>query len=217
MTEKTAVKVTYNYLGQNREGLIRLRSAKEELLVSGTLYAVSKPKNPTAGKTKVALVTLKTSPSYSKAESDQQFGVVTSTGERLRVVGKVVSKTTTFSVSKKQVLVQRPKAETTLAVPEPTSKKIRCGKKPSADVSLNEETLRVNELLKLGHDPEVRMKYVSYFIGQSEGNLYKKIKAGTFPAPHTKPGGGAHWKHSTLLDYQAQTAEPKARRTKKKV
>jgi predicted DNA-binding transcriptional regulator AlpA len=217
MTKATATKVTYNYLGQDRKGLLRLRSDEEELLVSGTLHAVSAPKKPAAGKTKVVVVALKTSPSYTKAESDLRFDVVTNTGERLRVVGKVVSKSTMISVTKKRVLVERPKAENTVAASEVAAKKIRGGKKPSGNALLKNEIVRVNSLLNLGHDPEVRMKYVAHFSGQSEGNLYKKIKAGTFPAPHTKPGGGAHWKHSTLLEYQAQTAEPKARRSKKKV
>ncbi len=75
MTKAIATKVVYNYLGQDPKGLLRLRSDSEALLVSGTLYAVSTPKKPTAGKAKVALVALKTSPSYTKAESDQRFAV----------------------------------------------------------------------------------------------------------------------------------------------
>ncbi|MBS7807966.1 hypothetical protein [Variovorax sp. PCZ-1] len=218
MTKASAAKTTYQYLGQNREGLLRLRSDKEAFLVSGTLYAASTPKKPTAGKTKVALVALKTSPNYTKAESDQRFTVITSTDERLRVVGKVVARELVTNVTRQLGWPAPRKAEAGEATAAMPAKKKIGGKKPSGDALLKDEIVRVNALLKLEHDPEVRMKYVSYFIGQSEGNLYKKIKAGTFPAPYTKPGGGAHWKHSTLLEYQAKTAEPKpkTKRSKKK-
>jgi predicted DNA-binding transcriptional regulator AlpA len=217
MTKAIATKATYNYLGQDRKGLLRLRSDKEALLVSGTLYAASTPKKPAAEKTKVALVALKTSPSYATADSDQRFTVITNTGEKLRVVGKVVARELVTNITRQLGWPAPRTAEGSEATTQATAKKIRGGKKPSGDALLNEEIVRVNALLKLGHDPEVRMKYVSHFIGQSEGNLYKKIKALTFPAPYTKPGGGAHWKHSTLLEYQAQTAEPNARSGKKKV
>jgi predicted DNA-binding transcriptional regulator AlpA len=217
MTKAIATKATYNYLGQDHKGLLRLRSYKEALLVSGKLYAASTPTKPAAGKTKVALFTFKTSPSYTTADSDQRFTVITNTGERLRVVGKVVARELVTNVTRRLGWQESRKSESSETTTEAPAKKIRGGKKPSGDELLEAQIVRVNALLKLGHDPEVRMKYVSHFIGQSEGNLYKKIKAGTFPAPYTKPGGGAFWKHSTLLEYQAQTAEPRARSAKKKV
>ena len=214
MTEASVAKSIYKYDGQNREGLLCLRGNKEVLLVSGTLYAKSAPTKPKTDKSKVVLVALKTTPSYVKALDDRRFSVVTATGESLHVMGQVVkTQPLTIFVIKRRIMqpVTSPIPYEKTAIATVVSG----GKKPTSDELLDQEIIRVNALLKLGHDPEVRMKYVSHFIGQSEGNLYKKIKTKTFPEPYTKPGGGAHWKHSRLIAYQAETGLPKAKRLRK--
>jgi predicted DNA-binding transcriptional regulator AlpA len=208
-------KIIYKYLGQDNDGLLSLRSADEDLHVSGRLCASTKP---VPDKKKVALVSLTTSPDYAKSDADQRFDVITQTGEKLHVVGTV--KWRGLVVAKKRVLVLNttktlspeskvPAADTdsrkTNAVDVSTTVKKKIGGiKPDKDTLLEKEKVRVSSLIKLGHDPEVRMQYAAYFVGQSPGNLYKKISAGTFPAP-LKKGGGSFWKHSTLVAYQNNT------------
>jgi hypothetical protein len=222
-------RVLYKYLGQDDKGYLRIRHGDTELMIAGRLYAVSTPKSgptstsqaksksklaPAVRRIKVALVELRATSGYAKSETDKRYDVVTQTGEQMRVVGQVHSQTPT--TKKNRVLVERAaplsskstvtksvqvSSNNTLVSTAEEKKKTRGGVKPTRDKLLEAEKTRVSSLIKLGHDPEVRMQYVAYFVGQSPGNLYKKISAGTFPAPYKK-GGGSFWKHSTLVVYQ---------------
>lgn len=160
------------------------------------------------------MVALKTTPSYVRALDGLRFGVITATWESLHVMGQIVKKQpATIFVTKHRIM--QPTTSTIPGEKAVTTTKVRGGKKSTSDELLNHEITRVNALIKLDPDPEVQMKCVSHLIGQSEGNLYKKLRPKMFPEPYTKPGGGAHWKHSSLIAYQAETALPKAKRRRK--
>jgi predicted DNA-binding transcriptional regulator AlpA len=192
--------VVYSYRGQDSHGYFRLHGAGEELLIGGALYAASHPgKMPPSGPRKIALIELKTSPDFVRdREQDSTFPVRTATGERLRVIGKIVHASRLLEVKKHRVFSPAPIEP---VAPKPTvapPKKARG--KPTKEQQLEREGKRVADLAAQGHDPEVRMKFVAWYIGMSASNLYKKIEAGTFP-PQTKRDSGSYWKFSTLQAY----------------
>ena len=203
-------KIVYHYLGKDRSGYLRLRAADEELLIVGTLYAVPTPtKRPANGPRKILLVSLHTSPGYVRERTqDSTFTVTIATGEKLRVIGRIVNaRKLQLEVKKQHPLPAVPLVSKTVESARlPTTKPSR---KPSKEQQFSHETKRVTDLAAMGHDPEVRMTFVHQFIGMSQSNLYKKIQAGEFPSP-SKRGSSAHWKFSTLRAYQDGTWQPSA-------
>jgi predicted DNA-binding transcriptional regulator AlpA len=201
--------VTYNYRGQDSHGYFRLHGAGEELLIAGALYAASRPgKKPPIGHKKLALIELKTSPDFVRDRGqDSTFSVRTETGERLRVIGQIINASRLpLETKKHRVLLTEP---TVPVAPKPTvAPPNKARGKPTKEQQLKREGERVAVLFAQGHDPEVRMKYVALYIGMSASNLYKKIKAGTFPPP-TKRGSGSYWKVSTLKAYLNGEWQPK--------
>jgi predicted DNA-binding transcriptional regulator AlpA len=201
--------VIYNYRGQDDStGHFRLHGAGEELLIAGALYAASYPgKKSPNGPQKVAIVELKRSPGFVRdSKQDTTFSVLTATGERLRVKGQIVHVSRLpLEVKKHRVF---PTAPTVPAAPKPTAPPLKkAGSKPTKEQQLERESKRVSDLAAQGHDPEVRMKFVAWYIGMSASNIHKKIKAGTFP-PQTKRDSGSYWKFSTLQAYQNDKWQP---------
>lgn len=202
--------VVYGYLGQDSHGYLRLHDSGEELLVEGELYAVSRPsKKPPTGLRKMALVKLRASPNFVRESGqDSTFPVCTETGERLRVIGRIVNVARfPLEIKKHSVILSAPvvREEQKPTIAPPNSP----GRKPAKEQQLDRELKRVTALIEQGHDPEVRMKFVATFIGMSVSNLYKKIEAGTFPSS-IKRGRSSFWKVSTLRAYQEGTWPPVA-------
>ena len=194
--------VVYSYRGQDSQGYLRLHAAGEELLIAGALYAASSPgKKPPSGPRKVALVMLQASSGFVRdRQRDSTFSVRTETGERFRVIGRIVNAVKLpLETKKHRVLLAAAVVPTpTQSLTAPASELRR---KPNKDQQFKRENERVSALAAQGHDPEVRMAFVKMFIGMSASNLHKKVRAGTFPAP-IKRGASALWKLSTLRAYQ---------------
>jgi len=214
--------VIYSYRGQDDStGHLRLQGAGKELLVAGALYVTSKPsKTLSSGPQKVARFELRASPDFVRnREQDSTFSVRTETGERLRVIGKVVSTKSLPMLEIKKVRVISPRQEVQTAKAPPTSSlekssqlKKKSGTKttPNEDEQFAKELSRVLTLERHGEDSDVQMSFVKRFIPKSDKTLYRKIRAGKFPRAYKKVEGSTYWKFSVIRAYKEGRWQPES-------
>jgi predicted DNA-binding transcriptional regulator AlpA len=207
----------YTYQGLDSDGRIRLSRQGQELRVVGIVYAAS---TPPAGVKKVVLVQVNASPNYRRDDKDKTYVVRSTSGESFRVVGQAqVTASVVAQPNSERMAV--PAASMPGRKPEHQAEGLPSasaaelleapalisGKPSKAEVPrkkpapTNEEVQRVARLRADGMDPTVRMAYVSFYIGESPANLYKKILRNEFPAPN-KVGNGSFWLLSTLDAYK---------------
>jgi predicted DNA-binding transcriptional regulator AlpA len=199
----------YLYKRKDPLGYLRLHTATEELVVEGCLYAASDPSfSTTVGPKKIALFPLQTSPNFvSDRERDRTFAVITETGERLRVVGRVI-RSQEHQAQEVPLAEHTPVPASTVAVvpsAESTNEQTphlesRTSKSQSKESDYQIILERVKKAATLGGDTRVRMSFVHKYVGLSDKTIYRKIKQGTFPAS-IKQDGGAFWWVSTLDAY----------------
>lgn len=212
--------VIYSYRGQDDStGYLRLQGAGKELLVAGALYVTSKPgKTLPKGPKKVVRFALRTSPDFVRdREQDSTFSVRTETGERLRIIGKVVSTKSLPMLEIKKVRVISPRQEVpTTKAPSTSSleKTPPQKKKPGAKTTEDEQFAKKLKLALIlessGEDDDVQMSFIHKFVNRSRSNVYLKLSKGKFPQPYKKVADGTYWKFSVIRAYKEGRWQPES-------
>lgn len=217
----------YFYAGLNGAGRICLERDGKTLVVNGAVYAST---TPAAGQTKVVLVPLNSTPDYQRNPQHKKYLARTATGETFRVIGVVEEVRdavvpikrkgirTLVSVPAKPLDIRPnrpaspPKHPVTTSVqpakaPRPAATLTADDKKKAKLARLEELFQRVMVLRDRGIDPDVRMAFVAYYLGESQANLYRRCAAGQFPTP-IRRGRSTYWFLSQLDAFKAGTWKP---------
>lgn len=203
--------VVYTYRGQDAHGNLRLHGFDEELLIAGALYAASSPsKKPPGDPRKIALVELKRSPNFVRnREEDSTYTARTETGERVRVIGKVLYTRTIPKLEVKKIRVislrqeaSKVKAPLTTSLEKTSLQKNKPGAKPTKDEQFAKKLKHALMLESCGEDDDVQMSFVHKFVNRSPANVYLKLSKGKFPQPYKKVAGCTFWKFSVIRAYK---------------